>query len=293
MKSLKANPYGAALGAPFPPEHATCTQQLGDLSIVIPNYNGALFLRPLLDQLTPTDAEIIVVDGGSTDGSVALIEKYSDRLNFWSSELDNGQADAINKGLLHATRDFVAYQNSDDLFDLYRLGTALQRAREEALDVVFGPIGRIDAAGTLFDIQDYSRFPRLSAHFSIPFNNQSLLIRREVLERTPIDASYHFCFDLDLASRLVQDKSLRLARFPFPMGALRHHAETKTSKAQDVEAKERRLVAERTGRPGRGRDSKAFRILRFFECIFFGDLWYLTRRLEEDHRSSHEVDGRA
>ena len=292
MKPIGSNPYYVELGAQFPLETPDYIPQLASLSIIIPNYNGEAYLRPLLEQLAPTDAELILIDGGSKDGSVAVIHEFADRLNYWISEPDNGQADAINKGLRRATRSFVAYQNSDDLFDLCRLSQALQWAREDKLDVVFGPIGRIDTAGILFDIQDYSRFPRFSSHYSIPFNNQSLILRSAILDRTPIDSGYDFCFDLDLASRLVQDRSLRLARFPFPMGALRHHAETKTSHAQDVEAKERQLVAERTGRPARPRNSRVFRIMRSFECLFAGNLWYMTRRHDPNHRASRQVDGR-
>jgi glycosyltransferase involved in cell wall biosynthesis len=88
------------------------------LTIVTPSYNQASFIErtiaSILDQGYP-DLEYIVMDGGSTDGTVEILERYGDRLT-WVSEPDNGQSDAINKGLRKATGDVVAFLNSDDTY---------------------------------------------------------------------------------------------------------------------------------------------------------------------------------
>lgn len=89
------------------------------ISIVTPSYNQENFIeatiRSVLLQGYP-NLEYIIIDGNSTDESVKIIQKYSPWLTFWSSEPDEGQADAINKGFQHATGEICAYLNSDDLY---------------------------------------------------------------------------------------------------------------------------------------------------------------------------------
>ena len=89
------------------------------ISIITPSLNQGAYLertvRSVVDQGYP-DLEYIVVDGGSTDESVSILERYDDRIAYWVSERDSGQAHAINKGLARATGSIVAYINSDDYY---------------------------------------------------------------------------------------------------------------------------------------------------------------------------------
>ena len=88
------------------------------ISIVTPSYNQAPFIRRTIDsvlsQRGPFELDYVVIDGGSTDGTIEILESYGDRLA-WVSERDRGQVDAINRGLRGATGDVVSWLNSDDV----------------------------------------------------------------------------------------------------------------------------------------------------------------------------------
>ncbi len=99
-------------------------------SIVVPSYNQARFLDETLSSLLgqeDADIEVLVVDGGSTDGSVDIIRRYADRLAWWVSEPDRGQSHALNKGFQRASGEWLGWLNSDD----FLLPGALQILRTQ------------------------------------------------------------------------------------------------------------------------------------------------------------------
>src|SRR5581483_9202543 len=92
---------------------------LPKISVVMPSYNQSAYLeaaiRSVLDQNYP-NLEFLLLDGGSTDGSLEIIRKYADRLTYWRSEKDRGQFAAITEGFQRATGEIFAFLNSDDMY---------------------------------------------------------------------------------------------------------------------------------------------------------------------------------
>ena len=90
------------------------------VTILTPSFNQSLFLRPaiasVLDQRGDFELNLIVIDGGSIDGTVDLLQSIHDTRLKWTSAPDCGQADAINRGLQSADGDIIGWLNSDDLY---------------------------------------------------------------------------------------------------------------------------------------------------------------------------------
>lgn len=122
------------------------------LTVITPSYNQAQYLertlRSVLDQEYP-DLEYIVMDGGSTDGSVEIIRRYDDRLSYWVSRPDEGQSWAINHAIERSTGEVVAYINSDDFYLPGAFEAALPYFEDSTVRWVAGACEYREEDGTL------------------------------------------------------------------------------------------------------------------------------------------------
>ena len=180
------------------------------LSIITPSLNQAPFLertiRSVLDQ-GYEDLEYLIVDGGSTDGSIQIIERYTDRLSWWVSESDRGQAHALNKALLNATGEWVAYINSDDHYLPGAFEAAVSAFEETAAPWIVGTCRYVDTHGRLTTLWIPEPPPRgrhwwILGPWGVP--QASTFWRRDLFERFgPFREDMHYVFDTEYSLRLA------------------------------------------------------------------------------------------
>ena len=139
---------------------------------------------------TFTDYELIVVDGGSTDGTKEIFQQFAKYLSWWCSEPDKGIYNAMNKGVSHATGDYVIFMNAGDWFyNDHVLENVYQN--EMNADVIEGHTIRTDKMKRLKPLYD-DIFERL---FSDSISHQSTFIKRELLLSHPYDEKYKIVAD--------------------------------------------------------------------------------------------------
>lgn len=179
------------------------------VSIITPSFNQARFLERTMQSVFVQDyprIEYIVVDGGSTDGSVDVIKQHQSRLAWWVSEQDKGQTDAINKGFNRAKGDILAWLNSDDTYNPQAVSEAVKFLVENPeVALVYADcnfvneedrlIGKFKSAQT-----DYRRLREGYVH--IP--QQTMFFRAKYWkELGPLDPSFYFAMDYDLWTRIA------------------------------------------------------------------------------------------
>jgi glycosyltransferase involved in cell wall biosynthesis len=211
------------------------------VSIVTPSYNQAAFLDQTIVSVLRQDypaIEYSIVDGGSTDGSLEIIRRHSDRLAWWVSEPDSGQAEAINKGLLRANGEIVAWLNSDDLYLPGAVSQAVEAFLEDSsLGIVYGDAITIDADGKplgRFSFDDWSLSDLIGFRIIC---QPAVFMRCSVLKKAGyLDRSLHFMLDHQLWIRMARLAPIRHVRAeinsePAPIqglwAAARHHAGAK------------------------------------------------------------------
>ena len=207
------------------------------VSIVTPSFNQAPYLEATIQSVLSQDyprLEYIVIDGGSTDGSLEIIRRYARRLAHWSSEPDSGQTEAINKGFARAKGEILAWLNSDDLYHPEAVREAVEfLERHPEIGLVYGDADFVDDAG-----QVVGRFPARQTSLArlrrgyVHIPQQASFFRASLWRLVgPLDPTFYFAMDYDLWVRIAALSPLAYHRRPW--AGFRLHRDAKTLSAAD------------------------------------------------------------
>lgn len=220
------------------------------VTLLTPSYNQAAFLEATIRSVLAqdyADIEYLIVDGGSTDGSVEIIRHYADRLAWWTSEPDQGQADAIRKGFARANGQVLAWLNSDDL-----LAPTAVREAVEALQAhpgagfVYGDAASIDGNGNPLNDMVFRQYTLADlAAFHIICQPAVFMHRSAYEAAGGVDPDYQFLMDHQLWLRIAAQRPIVHAPkvWAFP----RQHPEAKNVAQAGKFGEEARKIVEWMG----------------------------------------------
>ncbi|QJD79044.1 glycosyltransferase family 2 protein [Spirosoma rhododendri] len=275
---------------PYSPRPQSDGLRYPKLTVVTPSYNQAAYLErtilSVLNQQYP-NLEYFIIDGGSTDGTLDIIRKYEPYLAGWVSEKDRGQTDAINKGFRMATGDYVAFQNSDDVFApdaLLRVADAWRTNPDTG--VFYGGMYIIDEQDVILETMKALPFcPECQIYEGMQVFNQSLFIRRSLLEtHGMLDETLRFVIDYEIIARLGVQPGVSFHQVSDFWGGFRVQPDAKSSTiANTVGLTEHEQVKQKY-RPmlksglGSWFWSRYCRLRKLTTFVFRGDWAYIRHR---------------
>lgn len=197
------------------------------ISIVTPSYNQEKFIeqtiRSVLLQNYP-NLEYIIIDGGSTDGTVSIIEKYAPWISYWQSEKDGGQGQAINMGFSLASGDYYAWINSDDYYLKGVFNIVINQFLKTKCDFIYGYGYGYDINTQRLDL--IKMLPFIDLFIKIPSLLQPSTFWHEDIHK-PIWEELHCSLDFELWMRLVKGNKRTCIKQPLSVANI--HGDAKTS----------------------------------------------------------------
>jgi glycosyltransferase involved in cell wall biosynthesis len=204
------------------------------VSVVTPSYQQGRFLERTLESVAMQNhaVEHIVMDGGSTDGTLAILERWRDRITFTSAR-DGGQTAAINTGLSIARGEILGYLNSDDVYYAGAIASAVAAfERDPSIDVVYGDADHIDVDDRVLGAYPTEAWSIERLKLVCFLCQPAVFFRRRVIERFgAFDEKLHYCMDYEYWLRLAL-RGARFAHIPIKLAGSRLHGDAKTFRSQ-------------------------------------------------------------
>ena len=228
------------------------------VSIVTTALNAEKFLERTIQSVwaqTYPNLEYIIIDGGSTDGTLDIIKHYADRLAYWVSEPDSGMYDGINKGFSRATGEIFAYLNSDDCYCPEAIQRVVDTFISTKADFVFGDTAYIDAHGhPLYTYRAIPTSPERVRQIRRPTMAQQATFWTADLHRRlgGFDPAYRYVSDFKFMLQMGLDPTLKSAYIPQVLAEFRLHPQAITSRCANDMTLEAQQVLSQLGFPALG-----------------------------------------
>lgn len=247
-------------------------------TVVTPSFNQGAYIERTIDSVLSQgypNLEYIIVDGGSTDGSVDVIRKYERHLAHWVSERDRGQSDAINKGLARAQGAYLTWLNSDDWYVDGALATMAEMFRSQPdADVVVGAGRIVDPTGR----EVYAKTPAQVIDTELlyewlsggDFMQPSSAFRARAWQAVGgLDPSIHIALDVDLWLRMSL-QGCRFATTDRLLSEALSHPAAKTTAYEDLMRLDCSMVVIKHGgeRAARAEMERVFKLYRYYRSSY-------------------------
>jgi len=202
------------------------------VTLVTPSFNQGKFLEETILSVLDQDygnIEYIIIDGGSSDGSVDIIRKYADRLAFWVSEKDRGQTHALIKGFAKAKGKYLGWICSDDVLEPSMISISVDyHKRHPEVGCTHGDRIRIDAKGNIYSLQRYPEFRDWFLRYGFGLPQETTLMKRSAFEAAGgLNPALHMAMDFDLWCRMAKQAPIR--HIPAVLGRFRAHDTNKST----------------------------------------------------------------
>jgi len=246
------------------------------ITVVTPSYNqGEYIEQTILSVLRQgySDLEYFVIDGGSKDNTVDVLRKYDYFLDYWVSEKDSGQSNAINKGLKKATGDILCWINSDDILLRGALNAVAEYfAKHRHVVFLEGNTVRIDSKSNIIGcINTLGQKKIFSKNGIFNISQQSMFWRRKIHDKIGyLDERFHAEMDKEFIIR-CHEEDFKFGYINKYLGAIRIHEKTKTTKGGEIWLNDKKLIRNMYG----GRYDDLNRNLLLLSLYFFNKLMLL------------------